>query len=85
MDSSFKHLEVDHKREPPLRLEYRVWARHPAARCFQAELEELVLRSLQKLKTMASNEVPHEQGVIKGIEIAIEHLDEVRASKEDEE
>ena len=84
----FRHLRVGSRHPDPLAQECRLWAGHPAARWFLADLEGQVLDSLLRMERLDPSshvEVAREQGLIKGLRMAIGRLEEVRQTKDEEE
>lgn len=82
-----KHLRVDPKHpRPHLPGEVAAWAASPAARWFQAQLEQEALS--QGLLLHSAEGLPQlmrQQGVVLGLSRAVDMISELRNEEEDDE
>lgn len=80
-----KYLEITQRNRKPLGLECRSWAAHPAAKWFLSELERLELEAVFRLENIQPENLAREQGVLKGLRLAINRLEEARKESEEDE
>lgn len=84
----FHFLQVQGKHRDPPTLERSIWASHPVARWFQAELEHRMLEALFRLEHATPDsaaDIGRAQGVIQGIRIALDVISTTRKTRDTEE